>query len=159
MRKRIFGLVVSVLFVVCILLPSIISSVQNKEMIIKDRVHKLQSWQELVKKYKEKNDRQYFTLFDVCAYAYQNDSPLPSFVVSTSSEQALSAEQKRQIDEDPLIFKKLVQYELLIGEHGWYILELNCGFLYTKGLFMIDQDGHVSEIKQTKLKDQDDQLF
>ena len=112
-----------------------------------ERHERLDGWRKCVLLYIEKKGFRPNTLYEAFKLSREHNTLNLEFVVAHNFEYGLSKEEHQSIQESPEDFKRLVQYDLLVGQHGWFIREVGQGYVYRKVL-MMDQDGKVYEIKE-----------
>ena len=111
------------------------------------RHDKLDGWCKCVLLYIEKNGDMPVTLYEAFKLTKENNTLGLAFVVAHNLDYDISEEEYQNIQKSSEDFKRLVQYDLLVGQHGWFIKEVGPGYVYRKVL-MMDQDGKVYEIKE-----------
>ena len=111
------------------------------------RHDKLDGWRKCVLWYIEKKERIPNTLYEAFKLTRDHYTLDLEFVVAHNLDYNISEKDYKDIQESPDGFKRLVQYDFFVGQHGWFIKEVGPGYVYRKVL-MMDQDGKVYVIKE-----------
>lgn len=147
-NKYIFLLLIaSCLLVFLLIMPKL--GLPLRSSINDARTRNLNDWRQAIVFYMEQNGDFPRDLYDVYQLNYREKSGIRiEFLTWYNHKRAKSLIYDNNILEDRLAFNEKIDYELIREDHNWYVQERKNYPPLFKDLWMIDQDGNISPVRQ-----------
>lgn len=121
----------------------------SKEWVYDIRKERLTAWQQNVTSYNQCHKAKAENLYEIYKYRVERKAgPSLSLVILNPGKGERELVDKYNILEDEAAFVDKIEYELIINGNEWYITEKKTYPRFFNSLWMIDQEGNISTVRQ-----------
>jgi len=113
------------------------------------RTKHLMNWKKGVSYYIQNHNKIPQSLYEVYQYCNAVKAGINlEIIVFPNYKKELSLLINEKICENKIVFNEKIEYELAVKNNNWYVQEKRVMPRFFKGLWMIDQDGKIYELKE-----------